>query len=132
MQAHHPSSFFGRSIASGSHQQSIRWVLDGIADCAAIDSTVLEQELRDSPEFSDQLRRIESIGPCPMPPVVAAKHLGEPCIYQLQAALLQPSEALRSRMTQANILQYAAVQASDYLTIAHQYDAALKSGYEQL
>lgn len=132
MQGHHPSNFFGRSIASGSHQQSIRWVLDGIADCAAIDSTVLEQELRNIPEFSNQLRKIESIGPCPMPPVVAAKRLGKSCIHQLQTALLQPSEALRSRMTQANILQYAAVQSSDYLTIAHQYDTALKSGYEKL
>src|SRR6476469_7540041 len=76
LKAGHHSNFFGKVIQSGSHQRSIRWVVEGLADCSAIDSTVLEQELRDSPELSNNLRVVESIGPCPMPPVVAAKRLG--------------------------------------------------------
>jgi phosphonate transport system substrate-binding protein len=95
MRTGYPSHFFGKVIQSGSHQHSIAWVADGKADCAAIDSTVLEQELRNSPERSLQLRIIESIGPCPMPPLIAAQRLGKSFFNQLQAALLQPDTELQ-------------------------------------
>src|SRR5262249_42922931 len=48
--------FFGEVAASGSHQKSIRRVIEGKADCSAIDSTVLEQEFRDFPELAAQVR----------------------------------------------------------------------------
>lgn len=51
-------------IQSGSHQRSIRLVVDGLAECAGIDSVVLEQELRDLPDLSRHLRVVETIGPC--------------------------------------------------------------------
>lgn len=65
-------SFLGKAIQSGSHQRSIQWVAEGIGDYAAIDSTVLEQELRNYPTIP--LRIIESIESNPMPPIVAAQH----------------------------------------------------------
>ena len=132
MQAGHPQSFFGKVIQSGSHQRSIEWVVDGLADCSAIDSTVLEQELRDLPELSSHLRVIESIGPCPMPPVVAAERLGKEFIKQLQSALLQPDAQLQAAMQQAQIRNYVAVEVEAYTAIATLYDAALQAGYETL
>ncbi|HEY9813576.1 MAG TPA: PhnD/SsuA/transferrin family substrate-binding protein, partial [Candidatus Sericytochromatia bacterium] len=48
MQGEYSSSFFGKVIPSGFHQRSIQWVVNGLADCSAIDSTVLEEELRNS------------------------------------------------------------------------------------
>ena len=129
MQSKHPSSFFGKVIQSGSHQRSIKLVVEQLADCSAKGSTVLEQELRDLPELANHLRVIESIVPCPMPPVVAAQHLGSAFINSLQSALCQPDQELQSAMKQAQIQRYVGVQFADYTAIGMMYDAALKAGY---
>jgi phosphonate transport system substrate-binding protein len=126
MQGNYSSRFFAEVMQSGSHQQSIQWVLQQKADCAAIDSVVLEQELRQS---SLNLRVIESIGPTPMPPLVAARHLGEPCLQQLQAALLNPDAELLSHMQQAGIRRFAAVQTCDYQIIHQIYEQTNNSEY---
>lgn len=128
----YPNSFFSKVIQSGSHQRSIRLVVNRLADCSAIDSTVLEQELRDSPELANHLRVVESIGPCPMPPVVAARRLGSEFIELLQSALLQPDTELQSAMAQAQIRRYVAVQSQDYEAIAMMYDASVQAGYESI
>lgn len=131
MHSGYPSRFFGNVIQSGSHQRSIRLVIEGIADCSAIDSTVLEQELRDFPELSQHLRVIESIGPCPMPPIAAAQRLGSTLINTLTALLCQLKPEWQA-MDRAHIQRFAAVQSEDYLPIGDLYDTAIKAGYESL
>lgn len=120
------SIFLGKAIQSGSHQRSIQWVAEGIIDYAAIDSTVLEQELRNSPGIP--LRIIESIGACPMPPIVAAQHLGATLIECVQQALLNPDLQLQSLMDKAQIQNYVAVQSEDYQEISSIYDTVVQSG----
>jgi phosphonate transport system substrate-binding protein len=132
LQAGYSSRFFAKAIQSGSHQSSIKLVVDRLADCSAIDSTVLEEELRDSPELSNHLRVVESIGPCPIPPVVAAQRLGSAFINELQSALCQPDIELQHAMEQAQIQRYVSVQSEDYAAIGRMYDAAIQSGYEIL
>ena len=132
IQGKHPSSFFSKVIQSGSHQSSIRLVVDGLADCSAIDSTVLEQELRNSPELSNYLRVVESIGPCPIPPIVAARRLGSKFINELQSKLSQPDTELQAAMNQAQIRRYVAVQSEGYAVVGRKYDAAVKAGYKML
>lgn len=132
MQSKYPSSFFGKAIQSGSHQHSIKMVVDRIADCAAIDSTVLEQELRDSPGLINHLRVIESIGPYSMPPVVAAQRLGEELVGLIQSVLCKPDTELQLAMKQAQVQRYVAMQSEDYTAIAQVYDAAIKAGYQSL
>lgn len=129
MANHYPNHYFRQTIQSGSHQQSIRWVATGKADCAAIDSTVLEQEWQHSPELKPQLRVVQAIGPCPMPPLVAAQHLGDELIAALQMALLQPDAELQIAMQQANISRFAAVRSESYQAIAALYDAITQCGY---
>lgn len=130
MQGGYSSNFFGQVIQSGSHQRSIEWVADRIADCAAIDSTVLEQELRDAPELAMHIRVIESIGACPIPPVVASRRLKPEVIELIQSALCQPDAELQSAMERSHIRRYVAVQPEDYDAIATIYDTAIKAGYE--
>jgi phosphonate transport system substrate-binding protein len=132
IQAGYPSNFFGRVIPSGSHQRSIKLVVDGQADCSAIDSTVLEQELRDLPQLSHHLRVIDSIGPCPMPPVVAAQHLGSALMGTIQSALCQPDKELHAAMKRSHIQHYVAVQSQDYEPLAILYDTAVEAGYEAI
>lgn len=132
MQSRLSRHFFGKAIQSGSHQRSIKLIVAGQADCSAIDSTVLEQELRDSPDLSNHLRIIESIGPCPMPPVVAAQRLGSALIDSLQLALCQPDPDLQTAMNSAKIQRYVAVRTEDYAAIAEIYDSAIQSGYDRI
>lgn len=132
IQGGYPSHFFRQVIQSGSHQRSIRWVVEGQADCAAIDSTVLEQELRDFPEFSPYLRVIESLGSCPMPAVVAAQRLGTNLINALRSALCEPDAELQAAMRRSHIQQYVPVQCEDYEELATMYDAAVEAGYEAI
>lgn len=132
IQGKYPKNFFSKSIPSGSHQCSISWVVEELADCAAIDSTVLEQELRDVPELAYRLRVIESIGPCPMPPIAVTPRLGNDAIARIQKALLQPDTQLQTAMERAQIRQYAVVETRDYDAIALYYDTAIQAGYETL
>lgn len=60
-------SFFASTIASGSHMASIEMVADGSADCAIIDSTILDAHM------PDRLRTVISVGPYPAPPIVCAR-----------------------------------------------------------
>lgn len=128
IQTGHPKHFFGKATQSASHQRSINLVAEGLADCSAIDSTVLEQELRNSPELAQRLRVIESIGPCPIPPIVVAQHLGAAFINCLQLALLQPDIELQSAMDKAQIRHYVAVQFEDYAAIAMMHDTVVQAG----
>lgn len=127
----YPARFFQTVIASGSHQASIRWVVEGKADCAAIDSTVLERENHLTPALIDQLRVIETIGPCPMPPLIAAQHLGADRIHQVRSALLEPNQVLQSTMQQMDVERFSAVQTSDYTVLAHRYHQILQSDWIQ-
>ncbi len=121
-QAGYPVNFFGNSLCSGCHQASIRWVIDGRTDCAAIDSTVLEQELGDFPELVSKLRVVESIGPCAIPPIAASQRLGANLIGQIQLALLKPDAAMKATMTKARIRRFAVVKSDEYTAMATFYN----------
>lgn len=132
LQEQSESRFFKQAVQSRSHQRSIRWVIEQKADCAAIDSTVLEQELRVFPKLAEQIRIVESSDPCPMPPIVVAQQLGEDLIDQIQTALLQPDAELKAAMAQMNVSRYAAVNTQDYEAIATIYDSVANSHFSQL
>ncbi len=113
----YPADFLSQTIPSGSHQQSIAWVASGQAGWAAIDSVVLEQELHDRIDLAQHLRVIESIGPCPIPPLIAAQRLGS-LIPQIQSALLHPDRLFQQQMQQARIDRFAGVTSEVYAPLA--------------
>ncbi|PSB26000.1 phosphate/phosphite/phosphonate ABC transporter substrate-binding protein [Stenomitos frigidus] len=126
----HLHSFFSKTIPSGSHQGSIQWVADGLASCAAINSTVLEQALRNDPHLAQRLRVVETLGPCPMPPLVAAQQLGSELIAQLRSLLLAPNLMLQEAMEQAHVQGFAIVTADEYEILAEMYSATLRRGHQ--
>ena len=48
--------FFGEMLEAGSHQAALEMILSGAVAGAAIDSSVLEAELRARPELVDAIR----------------------------------------------------------------------------
>jgi phosphonate transport system substrate-binding protein len=66
-------SYFARMVEAGFHQEAIRMVANQLVDAAAIDSQVLDIELRDTPELARAVRRIGTIGPSTIQPVVVSR-----------------------------------------------------------
>lgn len=114
-------SFFCKTIQSGSHQNSIRWVVDGIADCAAIDSVVLEQERNNFPELLQQLHVVEALGPSPAPPLAYSQHLDKSLVEQIRLALLYPDTELQAAMEKYGVRSFATVELEDYFGLAQMY-----------
>jgi len=65
--------YFSRMVEAGFHETAIRMVADGRVDAAAIDSQVLDIELREHPGLAAAVRRIASIGPSTIQPVVVSR-----------------------------------------------------------
>ncbi len=87
-----PNDFFGSRAYSGAHGESVRQVLAGIADAAAIDSTVLEALAAADPELMPQLRVIDMLGPSPRPPWVIRKTVPVPLRAAIRKELLSLHE----------------------------------------
>jgi phosphonate transport system substrate-binding protein len=82
-------AFFRRVVAAGSHQRALEYVLSGVVDASAIDSTVLETELAHNPGLHDRIRTIDILGPSPIPPWVVTPGLPAELSSGLQHAFLE-------------------------------------------
>ena len=110
------AGYFGRVVESGSHQMSLRLILDRQVDAAAIDSTVLEWHLLTDPEVRSQIRIVESLGPSRMPPWVVSRKLPEELRIRLRALLLGMHENQQGRrlLAQGRLSRFALAVDSDY------------------
>lgn len=108
--------FFSRVVASGAHQKSLRMVISGEIDASAIDSTVLELAFSRDPELAQQIRIVETLGPSPIPPFVAAKRVSGGVRAAIGEALTTMHRDLAGRIILASGLvgRYAPVIDSDY------------------
>ncbi|HVE81969.1 MAG TPA: PhnD/SsuA/transferrin family substrate-binding protein [Myxococcales bacterium] len=111
-----PVGFFRQVVSGEAHQNSLRLVARGLVDAAAIDSTVLEQELLDHPELAQKVRIIDSLGPSPIPPGVIGRDVPAPERRALRAALLAMHERAEGRkvLALARYARFAAVTDLDY------------------
>jgi phosphonate transport system substrate-binding protein len=95
-------SYFGKTIKSGSHLQSLQLVLDGKADATAIDSHVLDVVLQRDVQLAARLSVIDMLGPSSIPPVLAASSLPAQLKRDIQFVLINMhrnpvvSDALRA------------------------------------
>jgi phosphonate transport system substrate-binding protein len=129
--------YFRRTTEAGSHQAALRMVIAGAADVAAIDSIVLERELVIHPALASQIRIVDSLGPSPIPPLLAARRLPAPTIHALHDALLHMHhDAEGQRILRAGQLSYfVAVEDPTYEYIRTQLQRAgsieLAASYSQ-
>jgi phosphonate transport system substrate-binding protein len=113
--------FFGRVIASGAHLRSLELLLSGEIDTTVIDSTVLEQELRTRPELARRIRVVETLGPSPMPPIVASRALTQALRERARAALLSMHLDAHGAaiLEAAAVRRFVGVADADYDPIRH-------------
>jgi phosphonate transport system substrate-binding protein len=123
--------YFGAVVETGSHQASIRRVLDGAVDASGIDSTVLELEQAQQPEVGRGLRVVLSIGPCPVPPVVVAARRPESLKARLREALLAMHGDPEGRAILADglIARFVPVRDADYDPIREMLRRAAAAGF---
>ena len=74
-------------VRTGIHENTIKALLAGVADVAAVDEYVWVQYLKSHPEAADRLKVVERFGPFPFTPVVASSSVPQPVITALQKAL---------------------------------------------
>lgn len=111
--------YFGRSVKSSAHLQSIALVRTGGADCAAIDSTVMQMLRCNQPGGLEELRTIARLGPYPMPLWVFTEQCVANARQPIVQALLRMHEddVGRTLLTQWQIARLMAVAPQDYDTL---------------
>lgn len=126
--------YFGRVVAAGSHEQSMRLVAAGEVDGSAIDSQVLAVELREHPELARKLRVIDTLGPSPIQPVVAARALpdDEKAAIRRQLLAMGDDPAERARLNYGFVDRFVAVRDADYDPIRRMLGAAEAIGFMTL
>jgi phosphonate transport system substrate-binding protein len=121
------SGFFGSAIQSGSHQRSLEMILDGTIDASAIDSTVLELVLLQTPELATRIRIIDSLGPSPVPPWVVRHDTPLDLFTTLQNLLCTMHQHPQGKavLISGHLAAFAPVTDSDYeptRQMAHEAD----------
>ncbi len=106
------SGYFGREIAAGWHERSIRLVCEGEIDASAIDSHVLAVALRDDPTLEKRLRIIDTFGPSTIQPLIVARQLSMEVRQAMRGAVLD----LHERAEEAAILKRGFVRR--FVTVA--------------
>ncbi|MEX2160933.1 MAG: PhnD/SsuA/transferrin family substrate-binding protein [Anaerolineales bacterium] len=117
-------SFFAQRVEAGSHERALRLLLRGRIDATALDSTVLETELKNDPRLGEQVRIIEAWGPSPIPPWVVHRSLSVELQSRLRGALVNmhadPEGA--ALLASGRMKQFVAVADRDYDAIRGMYN----------
>ncbi|XP_022103895.1 uncharacterized protein LOC110986379 [Acanthaster planci] len=71
------TTFFNKTLQSGSHLKSIEMILDKTIDGTGIDSNVLAFQMKAHPKLKDKLHVVTSWGPLPVYPGVVNSELPE-------------------------------------------------------
>ena len=108
--------FFRALRESGSHIQSVRLVVAGEVDGAAVDSNALALLLRREPSLASRLRILESWGPHPIQPIVASSRLPSALTDCIATSLCSMHLAERSaeRLRSFGVTRFAPVADDDY------------------
>lgn len=108
--------FYGKVVASGSHEASLHRLLDRDVDATALDSTVLDLLCRRDARLASQLRVIETFGPSPRPPWVMARTVPRALRTAVREALLAMSTDPRGRdvLGSGMTSRFAVVTDGDY------------------
>ena len=125
------NGFFSEVIEAGFHETSIRMVAAGKVDASAIDSQVLEIEMRDHPDVTRNLKVIDSLGPSTIQPVAVSKRLDADLRRVIRDVLLELHETPTGRrlLGHGGVERWVSVGPSDYVDIRRMVDACELAGF---
>ncbi|MDR3493954.1 MAG: PhnD/SsuA/transferrin family substrate-binding protein, partial [Ancalomicrobiaceae bacterium] len=126
--------FFAGAIETGSHLNSIDYVLSGRADVAAIDCVVLQAVERDDPDLFSRLTIVTSTAPTPSLPLITHGSASDEQVALIRSALTEVAEdagiaELRGRLM---IDGFTPLEFSDYIGCIQMQHDALIAGYPVL
>jgi phosphonate transport system substrate-binding protein len=126
--------FFSEVVEAGFHQDAIRMVARGEVDGSAIDSQVLEIELRDHPELRQAVRVVEALGPSTIQPVAVSKRLGDDLREAVRRALVSLHEdpELRAGLAESLFERFVPVGPKDYDDIRAMLAASEAAGFTRI
>ncbi len=115
--------YFGETIETGSHLQSLHAVLQGKADATALDSHVLDTLRQQRPELVEQLRIVETFGPSPAPPLVVAQGLEPALKARIRECLLTMHHDPQAvhELSKGCIKRFVHVVDADYDTLRNMF-----------
>lgn len=125
--------WFSRVLVSGSHEESIRLVSQGIVDASSVDSLVLDYDRSIGNADALNVRIIEQLFPggAGIPPVVLSSKADPALGLQLQQALLDMHNDLQGRkiLDKALLSHFASPDDSNYNDVRRMEAAARKAGF---
>jgi phosphonate transport system substrate-binding protein len=91
-------------------------IMEGAVSASAIDSTVLDLELRYRPELAACLRTVATLGPSTIPPAVVQRNVPRSARIRLRNALLEMHrDPAGKRLLESALMErYIAVRDEDY------------------
>ena len=128
------NGFFGEVIEAGFHEKSVRMVRDRAVDASAIDSQVLEIELRDNPDLAESLVVIDSLGPSTIQPVAVSKRFSTDFHDAVRGILfgLHRDPELKSILHYGMVERFVPVGPETYDDIRRMVDACESAGFTEI
>jgi len=111
-----PGTFFASTTYTYSHDNSIKAVVQGVADGAAVDSLVYDQWVRRNPDLAISLKVIDRSPAMPSPPLVASKRLDPALRESFRNAVLSMHETPEGKKILADlgIDRFVPLRMEDY------------------
>jgi phosphonate transport system substrate-binding protein len=126
--------FFGEVVEAGFHHEAVAMVARAEVDGSAVDSQVLEIELRDRPGLADRVRVVESLGPSTIQPVAVSRRVPDDLREAVRDVLVTMAEDPRGRdrLAAGLIERFVPVGPASYDDIRMMLDACERAGYLRL
>jgi phosphonate transport system substrate-binding protein len=121
-----PREFFATIVYSGAHDESIRLLLTGAVDAAAVDSLVWEEFVRRQPTRSAELGVIHRSPVFGAPPFVANRALDAALADTIRAVLLGMAEDAEGAAILSGLGVQDFVREADYAFAIEVADVALE------
>ncbi len=99
-----PETFFGKTIYTYSHDNSIMAVSKGLVDGASVDSLIWEFYHEKNPGITDATRIIRKSEPYGVPPVVVSKNLSPDTKNQIRTLLFSMHQDPRGKQILASLM----------------------------
>ncbi|MFJ2282003.1 phosphate/phosphite/phosphonate ABC transporter substrate-binding protein [Pseudomonas sp. NPDC087803] len=129
---HRDGQFFAAVGSSGAHRESLRWLREGRADLAAIDSVTYAYLARHAPEEVRGLRVVARSAFSPTLPFVTAATATDEQIEQLRRVMNRALRELPDVAQTLGLPEVLAASESDYRVVLDYQREAEEMGYGRL